>query len=127
MNNEKWKHKLIYSLKALNYTNMPEQISRENIDALYGNTLKTSISKLEKYRTCPFSYYLRYGLNVSEKDKLKVDSLDTGTFMHDTIDTFFNEIKDRGINIKEIEDEEIYQIIEEIINKKLGLNFFSNT
>ena len=122
MNNEKWKHKLIYSLKALNYTNMPEQISRENIDALYGNTLKTSISKLEKYRTCPFSYYLRYGLNVSEKDKLKVDSLDTGTFMHDTIDTFFNEIKDRGINIKEIEDEEIYQIIEEIINKKLGLN-----
>lgn len=122
MADDKWKHRLVYSLKALNYTNIPEKISRENVDALYGNTLKTSISKLEKYRTCPFSYFLRYGLNVSEKDKLKVDSLDTGTFMHDTIDTFFNEIRNRGINIKEIEEEEIYAIIEEIINEKLGLN-----
>ena len=122
MADDKWKHRLVYSLKALNYTNIPEKISKENVDALYGNTLKTSISKLEKYRTCPFSYYLRYGLNVSEKDKLKVDSLDTGTFMHDTIDTFFNEIRARGINIKEIEEEEIYRIIEEIINEKLRLN-----
>jgi len=122
MSNEKWKHRLVYSMKALNYTNIPEKISKENIDALYGNTLKTSISKLEKYRTCPFSYYLRYGLNVSEKDKLKVDSLDTGTFMHDTIDTFFNEIRARNINIKEIEEDEIYEIIEDIINDKLGLN-----
>ena len=122
MSDDKWKHRLVYSMKALNYTNIPEKINKENVDALYGNTLKTSISKLEKYRTCPFSYYLRYGLNVSEKDKLKVDSLDTGTFMHDTIDTFFNEIRARGINIKEIEEDEIYTIIEEIINEKLGLN-----
>ena len=122
MSDDKWKHRLVYSMKALNYTNIPEKINKENVDALYGNTLKTSISKLEKYRTCPFSYYLRYGLNVSEKDKLKVDSLDTGTFMHDTIDTFFNEIRARGINIKEIEENEIYTIIEEIINEKLGLN-----
>lgn len=122
MTDEKWKHRLVYSLKAINYTNIPEKISRENIDALYGNTLKTSISKLEKYRTCPFSYFLRYGLNVSEKDKLKVDSLDTGTFMHDTIDTFFDEIRNRGINIKEIEEDEIYAIIEDIINEKLGLS-----
>ncbi len=122
MADDKWKHRLVYSLKALNYTNIPDKISKENVDALYGNTLKTSISKLEKYRTCPFSYYLKYGLNVSEKDKLKVDSLDTGTFMHDTIDTFFNEIRARGINIKEIEEDEIYAIIEEIINEKLGLS-----
>ena len=122
MSDDKWKHRLVYSLRALNYTNIPDKISKENVDALYGNTLKTSISKLEKYRTCPFSYYLKYGLNVSEKDKLKVDSLDTGTFMHDTIDTFFNEIKARGINIKEIEEDEIYAIIEEIINDKLGLS-----
>ncbi len=120
--NEKWKYKLSSSLQALNYTNMPEKISADNVESLYGKTLKTSISRLEQYRSCPFSYYLKYGLNLSEKDSLKVDALDTGTFMHDTIDTFFNQIRERGLSIKEIEEDEVNNIIEEIIAEKLGLN-----
>ena len=51
MSDDKWKNRLVYSMKALNYTNIPEKINKENVDALYGSTLKTSISKLEKYRT----------------------------------------------------------------------------
>lgn len=88
MSNENWKYKLVNSLKAISYTNMPERINKENIEKLYGKTLKTSVSRLEQYKSCPFSYYLKYGLNISEKDSFKVDSLDTGSFMHDTIDTF---------------------------------------
>ncbi|MBR2744522.1 MAG: helicase-exonuclease AddAB subunit AddB [Clostridia bacterium] len=122
MSEDKWKYKLISSLKALNYTNIPDKIDKENVDSLYGKTLKTSVSRLEQYRACPFSYYLKYGLNLSEKDTLKVDSLDTGTFMHDTIDTFFNKIRERNIKIHELEDDEIDSIIEEIISEKLGLD-----
>lgn len=46
---------------------MPSNISKEAIQKLYGNVLKTSISRLEQYRACPFSYYLKYGLKISEK------------------------------------------------------------
>lgn len=122
MSNEKWKYKLISSLKAIDYTNIPDKINKENVEKLYGKTLKTSVSRLEQYRSCPFSYYLKYGLNLSEKDSFKVDSLDTGTFMHDTVDAFFDKIRERNIKIKDLEEEEINQIIEEIINEKLGLN-----
>ena len=122
MSDEKWKYKLISSLKALNYTNMPDKISKENVENLYGGTLKTSVSRLEQYRACPFSYYLKYGLNLSEKDSLKVDSLDTGTFMHDTIDAFFDKVRERNIRIKELDEDEMNSIIEEIISEKLGLN-----
>ncbi len=122
MSDEKWKYKLIYSLNALNYTNIPEKISKENVKKLYGDVLRTSVSRLEQYKSCPFSYYLKYGLNLSEKDTLKVDSLDTGTFMHDTIDEFFNIARARDIKIKELEEEKLYNIIDEIISEKLGLN-----
>ena len=50
--------------------------------------------------------------------------------MHDVIDKFFDEIKLQGLNLKNIEDEEIEKIIEEIINEKLNLNknyIFSST
>ena len=122
MGNENWKYKLVNSLKAISYTNMPERINKENIEKLYGKTLKTSVSRLEQYKSCPFSYYLKYGLNISEKDSFKVDSLDTGSFMHDTIDTFFNIVRERNIKIKFLTEEETNDIIEEIINEKLGLN-----
>ena len=122
MSQEKWKYKLLSSLKAIDYTNIPEKINEKNIEKLYGTTLKTSVSRLEQYKSCPFSYYLKYGLNLSEKDTLKVDSLDTGTFMHDTIDEFFNRVTELDLNIKELDEDEVSKIIEEIINEKLGLN-----
>ena len=36
------------SLKSLNYTNIPEKINKKEIQKLYGDTLTTSISQLEK-------------------------------------------------------------------------------
>ena len=116
-----YKQLLKKDLQGLNYTNLPSKISEENIQKLYGNTLNTSISKLEKYRGCPFSYYLQYGLKLKEKEDQKVQSINTGTFMHEIIDEFFNEIKEHGIKLEEIEDEQIEKIVEEIINEKLKL------
>lgn len=72
---------------------MPSNISKESIQKLYGNVLKTSISRLEQYRACPFSYYLKYGLKISEKNTLNLNSIDTGSFMHEVIDKFFDEVK----------------------------------
>ena len=63
-----WKTKLIEDLKGLEYTNIPQEIDKKNIEKLYGKTLKTSISRLETYRSCPFSYYLQYGLKIKEKN-----------------------------------------------------------
>ena len=121
-NNPKWKYKLEKAMEALTYTNQPAKINQENISDMYGNTLRTSISRLEQYQSCHFSYFLKYGLRLSEKDNYKINPVDTGTFMHDVIDTFFNRIREKNINIKEITQAEIESVVEEIIDEKLGLN-----
>lgn len=128
--NENWKYKLEGAIKALNYTNKPEKISKENIDKLYGNTLNTTVSRLEQYRECSFSYYLKYGLKIRESNEFKVQMVDTGNFMHDVIDTFFKTIRERELNVKNITDEEIQKIIDEIVESKLliGRNYiFTST
>lgn len=116
-----WKEKLKEDLKGINYTNLPENIKRENIDKLYGNTLNTSISKLEKYRSCPFSYYLQYGLRLKEKEELKVQSFNTGTFMHETIDEFFKKVKAKGFNLTDLDEDKIQEFVSEIIEQNLKL------
>lgn len=117
-NNEKWKERLLNAEKGLYLKKSTEKISEKNIKRLYGGTLKTSVSRLEQYRKCPFSFHLKYGLKLKEKEELKIKSIDTGNFMHDIIDTFFKTID----NVKDITQEEIEKIVENIINQKLELN-----
>lgn len=119
--NEKWKDRLFSTMQAISYTNKPHHVSSMSIQKLYGNTLKTSISRLEQYRACPFSYYLKYGLKLSEQNKFQIGAIDTGTFMHDVIDEFFEILQEQGLQVKTITDEEIKKIIDQIMEEKLGL------
>ena len=118
--NNNWKNQLEQDIQALNYTNLPQKIEKENIDKLYGNTLKTSISKLERYRSCPFSYYLQYGLKLKEKEELKIQSFNTGSFMHETIDEFFKKVREEKIELAELEEDDILKIVSNIIDENLG-------
>ncbi len=113
-----WKLKIDMAAKAYKNINKSEKLSRENIKKLYGDNLKTSVSRLEQYKRCPFSFYLKYGLKLKEEEIYSIKSIDTGSFMHDVIDTFFGRVK----NIKELELDDILNIVDEIIDEKLNLN-----
>ncbi len=116
-NNPKYSYRLEKALEGLEYTNLPEKISKHNVQKLYGDTLHTTVSRLEQYKSCEFSYYLKYGLKLSSKEKMDIKPVDTGSFMHDVVDTFFKENE----NIKEILDEELKQTLDKIIEEKLSL------
>ena len=117
-----WKEKLFEDLEGLRYSNLPNQIKKANIDKLYGNKLNTSVSQLERYRSCPFSYYLQYGLKLKEKEELKIQSFNTGSFMHETIDEFFEYVREEQILLTQIEEEQIKEIVSQIIDKNLNLS-----
>ena len=122
LKNDKWKEKLKEALKGLEYTNLPDKINSDIIDKLYGNKMQTSVSKLEQYRTCPFSFYLKYGLNLKEEETYEIKSIDTGSFMHEIIDDFFEMVKNNEIDVKNISKEEIEKIIHEIVTDKITLS-----
>ncbi len=116
--NAKWKTKLQTNLKALDYTNVAEKINEENIKRIYGEVFKTSVSKMEQYKNCPFSFHLKYGLRLKNIEEYRMSPIDTGTFMHEVLDEFF----DRVDNIDTITTQEIEDIVNEIIDSKLQLN-----
>ena len=109
-------------LEGASYSNLPDKICNDNIKEMYGNSLKTSVSRLEQYRRCPFSFYLKYGLKLKEEDEFKIRSLDTGNFMHEVIDEFFSKIEEKKIDIKTASREELDIIVMEIINQKLKMS-----
>jgi ATP-dependent helicase/nuclease subunit B len=126
--NEKDKFERI--LEGLKYTNKAEIISDENIEKLYGPKLKTSISRLEQYRQCPFAFHLKYGLKLKEKEELQLQNIETGTFMHEVIDNFLNTIDEQKLDIKNLETDAIKAIVDKIIEDMLDTSkyyIFSST
>ncbi|MGN1329855.1 MAG: helicase-exonuclease AddAB subunit AddB [Clostridia bacterium] len=116
------KERISRIFRGARFTNIPEVISTENVKKLYGDTLRTTVSRLEQYRRCPFSFHMKYGLKLKEEDEFKIRSLDTGNFMHEVIDDVFEKIEEDELDLKNISKEELYLVVDEIINKKLGMS-----
>lgn len=119
---ENWKEQLQRDLKGLEYTNIPNKLDENIIKKLYGNVLNTNVSKLEQYSKCPFSYYLKYELKLKEKEELKVQNFDTGSFMHEIIDEFFKKVNDEGIALTEFieNNSKIQELVEPIVEENLN-------
>ncbi len=116
------KNRIKRAISGIYYSNRSENISEENIEKLYGNSLKTSVSRLENYRRCPFAFHLTYGLKIKEKDEIKIEAINTGSFIHEVIDEFFKKIDEKSLNVKEITDEEILEIVNTIVQELLQMS-----
>lgn len=120
--NNKYEKKLKNNFNYLKSLKIPEKIKKENIQKLYGNKLITSVSKLEMFKSCPYEYFLQYSLKLKEREELKIKNIDTGSFMHEIIDLFFQELNHKNINIKNIDEETTEKIIDKIVDEKLQEN-----
>lgn len=85
--NPEWSHKINRYLKSKKYT-LSWKLKEETANALWGNTLNTSISKLEKYASCPLSYFLTYGLKLNELEEHTFTPPEAGNMMHAVMEYF---------------------------------------
>ena len=89
-----------------------------------------SVSLLEQYAGCPFSYFVRYGLELKEREEYKVTSMQLGTIFHEVIDSFSKEATDHNL-WKTLKDEErdakIEAIVDEVVAKYDSDIFESNS
>jgi len=74
-------------------TDQPIQLKLEK-----PSELKLNISELEQYRTCPYSYYVKYMLRLKERNTYELAKFDIGQLYHkameDLTDTMMKENKD---------------------------------
>lgn len=120
--NEDWSQKCSNMFKAAAYTTQVDYISEEKAVKLYGSSLKMSVSRLEKYVECPFSYYVQYGLNIKERKMFSLTPPDLGSFMHKIIDEFCENIREENIDWKDVDDEICEKKVYEIVDKELQDN-----
>ncbi|UWG96270.1 helicase-exonuclease AddAB subunit AddB [Dehalobacter sp. DCM] len=104
--------------------NLANPVSPEKIRALYGETAYASVSRLEKYTSCQFAFYLQYGLKAKERRLFQFRAPDVGTFMHAVIETFSRQAAEGNLLWRDMERdwcrEQVTLIVDVMLNSMQG-------
>lgn len=77
-----WKDRLLSLLASLNYTNAEQPLHQETSRLLYGDRLLASVSRMERFVSCPFQHFASHGLRLKERKLFRIDTPDIGQLYH---------------------------------------------
>ena len=84
----------------------PEQtpLSRTSVQRLYGHTLHGSVSRLERFRMCPFSYFATYGLKLRPRKEYALTPKDQGDLFHQVLFDVGNYIRSQNLSWRDVDE-----------------------
>lgn len=98
-------------------------LSRPAVDALYGKQVHLSASKLEKMKSCHFSYFMQYGLKAKARKAAGFEAPQVGIFVHYVLEHVLREARTMG-GVKALSRDELKPLIErsvsDYIKEELG-------
>ncbi|WAW14333.1 PD-(D/E)XK nuclease family protein [Peptostreptococcus equinus] len=105
--------------KDLSFDNKSELLDKVLADKLYGRGI-FSISRLEKYVSCPFSYFMTYGMKAKPRPIYEFNDMDLGNYYHKVLEEFSKYISVNSINWDEIDKPFIDEQVENLAYRIVG-------
>ncbi len=78
---------------ALRYTNAAE-LTPALADQIFSTPLQVKVRQLETFAECPFRHFARYGLNLRDRDKPDVTTIDLSNAYHDILENLVKDVLD---------------------------------
>ena len=122
LNKEEYKEKIDNIFKGLHYSNLNNTVTRNKLRELYQNDNKKlmfSVSRIEQYAACPFSYFIMYGLKAKNRKIYEFTPPDLGSFVHEILELFTNKVKEEGLLWSQLDNIKCRELVAEIIDRKL--------
>jgi ATP-dependent helicase/nuclease subunit B len=92
------------------------RLSPEAVRALYGRTFRMSASRVDRLRSCHFSYFMEYGLRARERKSAGFEAPEAGTFIHYLLENVTREVMERG-GYGSVEQQEVRRLTDEYVKQ----------
>jgi ATP-dependent helicase/nuclease subunit B len=86
---------------------------------LYGPALRTSVSRLEEFAACSFRFFVHSGLRAEERQRFELDARERGSFQHEALARFHQELRDENKNWRDITPEEARRRVKDCVEQLL--------
>ncbi len=82
---EQWQAILQHVMKPLYKKNIAETLTEEHTQALYGEELQASVSRIERFYRCAFAHFTSYGLQLQDRMEYKLETFAMGDLFHEAL------------------------------------------
>ena len=89
-------------------------LSDEAVKALYGKKLRLSASRIDRFASCRFAYFMQYGLKAKTREPAGFAPPELGIFMHFVLEKVASEVMEKG-GFKHVSDEELKKITDKYV------------
>lgn len=120
MDNENYKDILEESLRHAFGKYEGDPIKASVAAALYGATLKGSVTRLEQFAQCAYMHFLNYGLKLREKREFAMEARDMGSVYHRALEFFGKKINAEGIDWFEVTPEKAREVMKRAVDDALA-------
>ncbi|HEY8346162.1 MAG TPA: helicase-exonuclease AddAB subunit AddB [Symbiobacteriaceae bacterium] len=91
-------------------------IGRDLARLLYGDRLRTSVSRLEAFTACPFQHFAGYGLALGERPRFEVRAPEFGLFYHAALSLFVRQLAEEGRAWESLTPEEAAERMDRLVD-----------
>jgi len=105
------------------YFSLDKKVAKKVLDSKFEKKLRTSVSRIETYRKCGYSYFLRYLLKVDEPENANYDFAKTGTLIHDIVDIFSKKMAEDKMDWEKVTDEYIDGVVKKAVYYEINEKF----
>lgn len=80
-------------------------ISSDYLDAFYGTELSGSVTKLEQYASCPFAFFVIFGLGLREREEFELKPNELGSLFHAVLEKYAGRVRQEGLRWKNVPED----------------------
>lgn len=112
-----WKERLLRLDRSLRYGNRVEPLRPATTSRLYGKQLRASVSRMERYVSCPFSQFASHGLRLRERSVYRLEAPDIGQLFHAALSRVVREFKEEQLDMGSMQPEFLLQRTSEVVDR----------
>jgi len=108
---EKW------LLSGLGYQNRAYPLSKEVSRSLYGNEIRVSVSRLERFQACAYSHFSSHGLRLSERQMYRLERFDVGELFHASLKMAVEQMNKQQVNWSDMTEQGSMQLADQVVEE----------
>ncbi|MGD8190790.1 helicase-exonuclease AddAB subunit AddB [Brevibacillus ginsengisoli] len=104
-------------LGGLTYTNTARTLKKETSRSLYGQKLRLSVSRLERFQACPFQHFASHGLRLKDRPYYRLERFDVGDLFHASLKRAVEIINEAGLDWGRLDEADSMRLAHEVVEE----------
>ncbi|AZB42275.1 helicase-exonuclease AddAB subunit AddB [Bacillus sp. FJAT-42376] len=101
---------------SLFYQNQAKPLKPAVTKELYGEHILGSVSRMEQFRSCPFSHFASHGLKLKEREQFRLEAPDVGQLFHSALKMISDRLVETNVSWRDVTKDQCRSLSNEAVN-----------